>query len=186
MESAGTLALPTAAWKREYLPDTSHVHLVLEHFDREQMPLLRYLSFLGVDLETGREIVQESFLKLHEHLLAGGDRSHLRAWLYRVAHNLARNSQTAFSSKKTDHLDDMVLAVDPAAKEASAEEQLLAKEQAARLGAAINQLSTTQRECLALRAQGMKYREIAEVLKVSVSTVGENVQRALERLKVLL
>jgi DNA-directed RNA polymerase specialized sigma24 family protein len=37
-----------------------------------------------------------------------------------------------------------------------------------------------------LRAQGLKYREIAEALNLSVSTVGENVQRGLERLKEML
>jgi len=40
--------------------------------------------------------------------------------------------------------------------------------------------------CLVLRSQGLKYREIAEALNLSVSTVGENVQRGLEKLKELL
>ncbi|MGH9609896.1 MAG: sigma factor-like helix-turn-helix DNA-binding protein [Bryobacteraceae bacterium] len=44
-------------------------------------------------------------------------------------------------------------------------------------------MSAAQRECLVLRAQGFKYREIAEVLNVSASTVGENIQRGLARLK---
>jgi DNA-directed RNA polymerase specialized sigma24 family protein len=39
---------------------------------------------------------------------------------------------------------------------------------------------------LALRAEGFKYREIADVLELSTSTVGENVQRGLEKLKELL
>jgi len=44
-------------------------------------------------------------------------------------------------------------------------------------------LSAAQKDCLILRAQGLKYREIADVLKLSVSTVAENVQRGLDRLK---
>ncbi len=47
-------------------------------------------------------------------------------------------------------------------------------------------LSPAQRDCLALRTRGLKYREIGEVLNLSVSTVGENVQRGLEKLKELL
>jgi RNA polymerase sigma-70 factor (ECF subfamily) len=47
-------------------------------------------------------------------------------------------------------------------------------------------LSAAQRECLVLRSQGLKYREIADVLNVSTSTVGENIQRGLERLKEVL
>jgi DNA-directed RNA polymerase specialized sigma24 family protein len=104
MDSADSLALPGAAWEAEYLEGTSLQRLVLEHYDQEQIPLRRYVSFLGVDAETAREIVQESFLKLHEHLLRGGDRTNIRAWLYRVAHNLARNAQSAFRASRTDPL----------------------------------------------------------------------------------
>jgi RNA polymerase sigma-70 factor, ECF subfamily len=60
------------------------------------------------------------------------------------------------------------------------------RERMVRLRAAMIELSTAQRECLVLRAQGLKYREIAEVLNLSTSAVGENIQRGLERLKELL
>ncbi|MGA8027488.1 MAG: RNA polymerase sigma factor [Bryobacteraceae bacterium] len=186
MEPTNTLALPTAEFEAEYLEDTSLQRLILDHYDREHVSLRRYLSFLGVDRETSREIVQESFLKLHEHLLAAGDRGNLRAWLYRVAHNLARNTQTSFQGSKTHSLPDVTVAGDPPAQAVSAEEELLAEERLRRLRESINQLSTAQKQCLALRAQGFKYREIAEVVNLSVSTVGENIQRAVERLKELI
>jgi DNA-directed RNA polymerase specialized sigma24 family protein len=51
---------------------------------------------------------------------------------------------------------------------------------------AISQLTPAQKECLLLRAQGFKYREIAGVLNNSVSTIGENIQRGLQKLKELL
>jgi len=185
MEQADILALPGAKWEAKYLEDSSLRHVTLEHYDREQVSLHRYLSFLGVDRETSREIVQESFLKLHEHLLAGGDRRNLRAWLYRVAHNLARNAQIAFSRSRTDSLPDLAVA-DPPANAPSVEEELLSEERMTRFRQAMAQLSAAQKDCLVLRAQGFKYREIAEVLSLSVSTVGENVQRGLERLKELI
>jgi|SRR5579875_400889 len=186
MDPAEILSLPSAAWEAEYLEDTSLRRLVLEHYDQEHLGIRRYLTFLGVDRETGQEIVQESFLKLHEHLLGGGDRTNLRAWLYRVAHNLARNTQTSFRATKIDSLPDVTVSGDIAARSTSAEEELLAAERAERLRQAMGQLSAAQRECLMLRTQGLKYREIAEVLKLSVSTVGENVQRGLDKLKELL
>lgn len=176
-------ALPAGALSPEYLDAVSSVDLVLEHYDREQLPLRRYLVFLGADVETAREIVQECFLRLHEHLLRGGDQSQLRAWLYRVGHNLLRNTQSAFHSAKTDRFADAAELNSLAAVEQSVEENLLAKEQVAVFHRAMNQLSSAQKECLMLRAQGLKYREIAEVLKLSVSTVAENVQRGLDRLK---
>ena len=185
MERADLLPLPTT-WDGQYVKDDFRLQLILEHYDREQLPLRRYVAFLGVDVETAREIVQESFLRLHEHLLGGGDQTHLRGWLYRVAHNLARNAQSAFRSKKTDQLADATPTGDLAAAGTSVEDDLLARERVERFRTAMQELSSAQRECLVLRAQGLKYREIAEALHLSVSTVGENVQRGLERLKGLL
>jgi RNA polymerase sigma-70 factor (ECF subfamily) len=176
-------ALPAAALTPEDSDGVSKVDLVLEHYDREQLPLRRYLIFLGADVETAREIVQECFLRLHEHLLRGGDQSQLRAWLYRVGHNLLRNTQSAFHSAKTDRFADAGELNSLAAKEKSVEEDLLEKELVAAFHQAMGQLSTAQKDCLILRAQGLKYREIADVLKLSVSTVAENVQRGLDRLK---
>jgi RNA polymerase sigma-70 factor, ECF subfamily len=180
------LAFPKTGGETQYLEDVSLRRVVLEYYDQEHLALRRYLSFLGVDVETGQEIVQESFLKLHEHLLVGGDRTNLRAWLYRVAHNLARNMQTAFRTARTDYLPDMTVNGDIAGSEISAEERLLENERTSRFQAALAQLSRPQRECLTLRTQGLKYREIAEILQLSVSTVGENVTRGLERLKELV
>ena len=68
----------------------------------------------------------------------------------------------------------------------SAEEILLQEEQQTRLRKAMGHLSAPQRNCLALRSQGLKYREIAESLDLSVSTVAENVQRGLEKLREMI
>jgi len=76
MERADLLPMPAATWDGQDVNDDLRLQLVLEHYDREQLPLRRYVGFLGVDGETAREIVQETFLRLHEHLLEGGDQTH--------------------------------------------------------------------------------------------------------------
>ena len=186
MGRTDALAFPAAAWEPQYLEDNAVRSLILEHYDRENVAIQRYLMFLGVDQDTAQEAVQESFLRLHLHLLGGGDRSHLRAWLYRVAHNFARNAQTAHHATRTDALPDSTTTGELVANSVSVEEALLTEERMRRLRLAMDQLSVAQREALLLRTQGLKYREIAEVLSISVSTVGENIQRGLERLKELL
>jgi RNA polymerase sigma-70 factor, ECF subfamily len=185
MDQGNLLTLPAVPWRLESLGSTGHA-LLLEFYDREQTPLKRYLAMLGVDPETARDIVQESFLKLHEHLMAGGDQSNLRAWLYRVVHNSARNGQTSFGARNTGRIDDLTPAANPVAKDLSAEEELLDKERNERLRLAMTKLSDAQRGCVVLRTQGLKYREIAEALDLSISTVGENIQRGLERLRELI
>lgn len=184
-KKVSSVSRPDLTREVEYLEDTSIRRMVLEHYDREHVPIRRYLAVLGLDPETARDMVQESFLKLHEHLLAGGDRTNLRAWLFRVAHNLARNSQTAFRTSKTDPLLDAA-AGQLRATSKSAEDELVAAERLNRLRQALEQLSPAQRECLVLRTQGLKYREIAEILNLSISTVAENTQRGLEKLKEML
>lgn len=186
MQRADSLVLRAATdsmWRAEYLEDISPRRLVLEHYDREHAALRRYLRCLGLDADAAQEIAQESFLKLHQHLLGGGDRANLRAWLYRVAHNLARNMQTAFRARKLEAIPEGERGGTLAWSGASAEEDLLARERLARLRQGLERLSDAQRQCLVLRAQGFRYREIAEVLSLSISTVGENIQRGLERLK---
>src|SRR3954453_7730381 len=138
MQQADALSLPAATWETEFLEDTSLRRIVLELYDRDHLGLRRYVAFLGADPETTKELVQESFLRVHEHLLSGGDRTNLRAWLYRVAHNLVRNAQTSYRTTKTDFLPD--LTQDLTANTVSAEDQVLAVEQLKRLKAALKEL----------------------------------------------
>jgi RNA polymerase sigma-70 factor (ECF subfamily) len=175
--------LPRVASPLDYLEDTSSLRLVLEYYDREHAPLVRYLCFLGVNPETAKEIVQDCFIKLHEHLQAGGDASNLRAWLYRVAHNLARNSQLSARSRKTESLTGLAPAREVPTVERSAEQRLLEAERMKRLRQGMTQLSDAQRQALVMRSQGLKYREIAQALNLSISTVAENVQRGMDALK---
>jgi RNA polymerase sigma-70 factor, ECF subfamily len=186
MKLGDTLALSRLNWEGEFLEDTSLRRIVVDYYDREHLSLRRYFVFLGLNADSAEEIVQESFLRLHQHLMGGGDKTNLRAWLYRVGHNLARNEQAAYRTKKLEPLDDAIAGNEPSTSSASPEEELLAGEQLARLRRTLLMLNDSQRQCLVLRAQGFKYREIAGVLNLSISTVGEHVQRGLEKLKELL
>jgi RNA polymerase sigma-70 factor (ECF subfamily) len=52
-----------------------------------------------------------------------------------------------------------------------------------RLRDGLEALSPQQRRCLYLRAEGLRYHEIAETLGVSLSTVAEYVSRGIARLR---
>ena len=182
MEPVLSLALPGTNWDSESLQNPDPRAVVPEQYDREYVALRRYALFLGTDAETSEDLVQEGFLKLHQHLLAGGDRSNLRAWLYRVIHNLVRNRQSAAVSGHSG-LGELAKAAEPVAMTASPEAKLLAQERETSLARAMAALPAAQRECLGLRAQGLKYREIADVLGLSISTIAENVQRGLETVR---
>ncbi len=142
-------------------------------------PLLRYLMCLGLSMDEGQDVVQDAFLSLHRHLSAGGSQENIRGWLFRVAHNGARNRQNSYDRRFGTALDTET---DPVLDEATPERVVLEKEKFRRMGKAIRSLTDCERECLLLRAEGLRYREIGEVLGIPTSTVGDTVDRAIKKL----
>jgi RNA polymerase sigma-70 factor (ECF subfamily) len=142
-------------------------------------PLLRYLAGLGVSADEAQDAVQEAFLRLHKHLAAGGEQENIRGWLFRVVHNDARNRQQSYDRRFGKSLDPDF---DSASADSTPEQAVLEKERLRRLGNAMRSLTDCERECVLLRAGGLRYREIAEVLDVSISTVGDTVDRAIRKL----
>ncbi len=142
-------------------------------------PLLRYLVCLGLSGDEAQDVVQDAFLLLHRHLVAGGSQENIRGWVFRVAHNQARNRQNRydrnFSAAGETEMDIASHAPTP-------ERAVLEKEKFQRLGKAIRLLSATERESLLLRAAGLRYREIGEVLGIATSTVSDTVDRAVKKL----
>jgi RNA polymerase sigma-70 factor (ECF subfamily) len=142
-------------------------------------PLLRYLLCLGLTSDEAQDVVQDAFLSLQRHLALGGDQENIRGWVYRVAHNLARNRQTSYHRRFGETLDG---GKDFPAGDATPEEVVLEREKVQRFAAAIQLLTKSERECLLLRAGGLRYREIGEVLGIATSTVGDTVERAMRKL----
>jgi RNA polymerase sigma-70 factor (ECF subfamily) len=166
------LALPLARFTANHREATSL-------FGELRKPLLRYLVCLGLSSDEAQDAVQDAFLSLHRHLAAGGSQENIRSWLFRVAHNQARNQQASYHRRFGGPLDPAAgLLLD----EATPERALLEKEKFQRLSAAIRTLAASERECLLLRASGLRYREIGEVLGVATSTVADTVDRAIRKL----
>jgi RNA polymerase sigma-70 factor, ECF subfamily len=100
-----------------------------------------------------------------------------------VAHNLSRNLQSRERRLVSDTENgEERLAPEPVDMEPNPEELYLWKEHLARLETAIGQLTDQQRQCLHLRAEGLRYREIATVLGISVSRIPQLLQRAMVRI----
>lgn len=142
-------------------------------FEQQRASVCRYLVSLGVRPQVASEIAQESFLRLYRHLRSNGRAENLRGWVFRVAHNLAVNELARAGGTDAEPPESQV---DPSG---DPEQVLLRKEQLCRMRAAIRKLPRRQQECLHLRAEGLRYREIAQVLGIGVSSVAESVQRAL-------
>src|ERR1700752_3534583 len=122
-------------------------------------PLLRYLVCLGLSADEAQDVVQDAFLSLHRHLDSGGSQENIRSWLFRVAHNTARNRQNRYERRFAAPLED---ALALALNEATPEHVVLEKEKFRRLRKSIRLLTESERECLLLRAGGLRDREIGE------------------------
>lgn len=159
-----------------------NAEFVVQLFDELRRPLLRYVLTLGLALEDAEEVVQEAFLALFQHLGRGRSRSNLRGWLFRVAHNLGLERRLATRREASAaSLDDLASMLPDTAAE-NPEQQLASAQRAHRLQAAFGALAEQDRWCLALRAEGLRYRDIARVLGISLGSVAGSLARSLARL----
>jgi RNA polymerase sigma-70 factor (ECF subfamily) len=71
---------------------------------------------------------------------------------------------------------------DAASSDATPEQVALERERFRRMDKAVRALAAQERECLMLRAEGLRYREIGEVLGIPTSTVADLVERAIKKL----
>jgi RNA polymerase sigma-70 factor (ECF subfamily) len=140
----------------------------------------RYLLTFGLTPARAQELTQDSFLRLYECMTGDEPIREPRAWLFRVAHNLALNVRTRERSSLP--LDEVVQA-SLRDRGPGPEDSLIDRQRMLRLSEAMTGLSPQQKQVLALRANGLRFREIAEALDIRVSTVYEFLNRAVRRLK---
>lgn len=140
-------------------------------------PLLRYLRSLGLREDDGEDVAQETFLSLYEHLRQGKPRDCLRGWVFRVGHNLAlkRLTRRGVETAECDLVDGTM----------TPEEQADWKARQARMRNVVAALPARDRYCLLLRAEGLRYREIAEALQMSLGAVAASLARSLNKLSVV-
>lgn len=146
--------------------------------------IYRYLLGSTDNPGEAEDMTQEVFLRLHAALDARLRIENLRAWLFRVAHNLAVDSQRRRERTGAGFVQGgWAEGGEPADPAQSTEERLLADERTARIEAALCRLSPQERHCLELRAEGLRYREIAQILGVGISTVQTFLERAVRKLE---
>ena len=155
---------------------------VMRLFEEFRDPLFRYALSFGICMHDAEEVIQEVFLSLFRHLQLGRSRKNLRGWIFRVAHNLALKQRYANRG-----LRDKMDAGEATAQEQfdpapNPEEHLSNAQRQRRLLAVVDALGDMEQNCLRLRAEGLRYREIAEVLGISLGNVSNLLTRSIERL----
>jgi RNA polymerase sigma-70 factor (ECF subfamily) len=140
-------------------------------------PVYRYLRTLGCRHPLAEEITQESFLRLYIELCNGLKVGNVRAWIFRVARNLWLDNRKAAHPDGED-LDQMQSNAVP-----DPEQQVLLRERLRLVESELRRLPKLQRECLHLKAQELRYHEIATALNIPMTAAVHHVRRAVRKLE---
>jgi RNA polymerase sigma-70 factor (ECF subfamily) len=153
---------------------------VADAWDRHARDVLAYATSVAGSADAGRDVAQETFARL----CAQDERTvapHLKAWLLRVARNLAidhrrrRGRMNALGDEHRGSLKDGA---------PSPVDQLGQADSAARALKLMTALPENQREALRLRFQnGLSYREIAGVTNQPIGTVSFLIHAGLKTLR---
>jgi RNA polymerase sigma-70 factor (ECF subfamily) len=181
-DSTQTRPLPAVIGSRLAESPSDLEREVVALFESYRSRLLGYVTAFGITGHDGEEVVQEVFLSLFRHMRMGKPRTNLRGWLFRVAHNLALKQRLAnqrlcnVTGADEEHDDS------PRDPSPTPEEHVLSTQRQRRLLSVVSALPQQDRLCFNLRAEGLRYREIAEVLGISLGSVSISLTRTLARL----
>ena len=163
-------------------------------FERFHQVLFRFFLRRGCSRPIAEDMVQDTFLRVHKKLVEFRNESHFETWLFQIAVNVYRNMVRDQCAQKRDgHETSLDPAEDTNWKLAVslADDQqvqpiiyLLTEEKKRLLREAILELPPQMRRCVQMRVEGgMKYRDIADALGISVDTVKAHLFQAKQKLK---
>lgn len=148
--------------------------LFLNHYQDIYRHLFRILG----SRQLAEDVAQEVFLRLYDHEFAANRDHNIRAWLYRVATNLAYNAlrserrraeRQAAAARERESQGRVIR--DPAESAGRSAERALVRH-------VLTELSEREAQLLLLRHAGLSYRELADVVGVAPGSVGTLLARA--------
>lgn len=146
-----------------------------EVFSDEESPLLRYAFGLLGRRELAEEVVQDSFLKLHEHW---HEVEIPRAWLFRCVRNLSFN---LLRKSKRETLDEA--AGEGESDLESPDDELGRLEAVGMIQMLVSEMEERDQSMVRMKYfQDLKYQEIADKLEMSVGNVGYRLHHLLKDL----
>jgi RNA polymerase sigma factor (sigma-70 family) len=150
-------------------------------YERYSRALFAFFFKVTLNSQTSEDLVQTVFFKIIKYRdQFRAEEGSFVAWMFRIAHNanidhfhsLERSRNEIRVGEAKIYSDE-----DP-------DRNFLKKESSRRMKEALALLTGEQREVLILsRYQGLKYEEIAEIMKCRVGTVKARVFRAMEKLR---
>ena len=153
---------------------------VSEAFMEQQRPLKAFISRFVRGPQDIDDIAQETFIRVFS-AEQKGDIQHPKAYIYRVARNLAFEILTKKSTQLTSYIEDSCdLSLLQSGEDI--EGTAIVMEKFDRVKIAIAELPPQcQRVFIMHKVYGFKYREISQQLGISVSTVEKHIMTGLKK-----
>jgi RNA polymerase sigma-70 factor (ECF subfamily) len=159
--------------------------MLVHAFNELRDELLSALVFVLGNQEDAKDAAQDAFIKCWNAREQLPQVINLRAWIFRVCFNTAKDMQRSAWNRRAKPLKAEQYTM--MAKDAAPSQSLERKESIERLRAAILDLREEEKEVFLLRQNGaLTYEQIAEVRGCPVSTVKTQMRTALEKLRRVL
>jgi RNA polymerase sigma-70 factor (ECF subfamily) len=139
--------------------------------------LFRYGYTITRNKDLSQDALQEIFLRYFACRMEGQHIRNSRAWLFRVLRNYLLDRlkdplvRDGVKLEAARYLPDLSRSLEDDYEQTELSQRALLR------------LSPRERECLRLRTEGLRYKEIAEVLEISLGTVGALLTRGVNKLR---
>jgi len=171
--------------------DEAGFNYLVEKYHR---PIISFLFRMVHNQAIAEELAQDVFLRVYRARASYRAEARFTTWLYRIATNLAVNHARDTKNERSAHTvyldapdEDTGATPDVADAGPGAEEQMLRKERVRAIRARVDALPERQKMAVVMhKYQGMDYREIGEVLKLSESATKSLLFRAYQTLRTTL
>lgn len=154
-------------------------------FNELRDELVSTLMFVLGNRDDAQDAAQDAFLKCWRNIDDVGGIQNLRAWIFRVGLNTAKDMQRSAWHRRAKPMmgEEIMLA----ARDTSPGQHLEDQEALERLRHAILDLRAEEKEVFLLRQNGgLTYEQIAEVRSSPVGTVKTQMRSALQKLRKVL
>jgi RNA polymerase sigma-70 factor (ECF subfamily) len=154
-------------------------------FNEVRAELVSTLFFVLGNHADAQDAAQDAFLKCWRGRAQLGEVRNMRAWIFRVGLNAAKDLQRSAWRRRSRPLADAPILSD--ATELSPDDSLEEKEALERLRAALVALRPEEKAVFLLRQNGdLTYEEIAALRRCPVGTVKTQMRAALQKLRKVL
>lgn len=184
--TAATPRVPATAPQTPPTGGTGHPnHVVVDTFNGLRDELVSTLVFILGNRDDALDAAQDAFLKCWRARESAAGVQNLRAWIFRVAMNTARDVQRSAWTRRVKPMagEETMLATRDLAPGQTMEDQEIVDQ----LRRAIGDLRQDEKEVFLLRQNGdLTYEQIAEIRQAPVGTVKTQMRSALIKLRKVL